>query len=400
MSMLRYLTAPGGKSKLQLPARGSLATVASSAADGKPKLKLHVPNYGMIYLPPPDTSASGESVEPRDDAVMYGELELTLPMGYGTRRCKAIRVGFRTVLTLDLGSGRKFEEDVLFERKVEIIGSNADGMELFEGSQRYVHAYDVADSRFQFTIIIPANLASHDWHTNGVISHILFAEVEGQPEANDWGMARVGSASSLFGLRRSSRQGSASGSRGTSPVRSSPAQSPPASPRMASSPSRSSFSFSPTERSQSIPYPQVCGAQFANALANLNINGQNGGRSTSTIGESSRLARSYAPPFGSPPDSPLASSPPSNDFYPNYTKSISITRQVPPLLPRAPSYDASEAEAGEAEWLSGTLRTKRNCMIVYNPSPTGGVNELSERMSGYIGGLGVWELQMVSDVVS
>lgn len=51
-------------------------------------------------------------------------------------------------------------------------------------------------------------------------------------------------------------------------------------------------------------------------------------------------------------------------------------------------------------WIIGRHTAKRNCMVVYNPSPTGEVNELNEQANGYIAGLGVWELRMVSDVVS
>ena len=35
--------------------------------------------------------------------------------------------------------------------------------------------------RFDFTILIPSNLAPHDWHTNGSIEHKIYAEVEGLP---------------------------------------------------------------------------------------------------------------------------------------------------------------------------------------------------------------------------
>jgi hypothetical protein len=39
-------------------------------------------------------------------------------------------------------------------------------------------------------------------------------------------------------------------------------------------------------------------------------------------------------------------------------------------------------------------------MLIYNPNPGDGANELHDRASGYVPGLGVWELVLVSDVVS
>lgn len=125
--MLRFLTT--GASKARAPSR-------PPAVDGPLKLKLIVPNWGVMYLPAPELQADGsDSTEPREDHPFRGELEVTLPPG-GPKRCKSVRVGLRTVITLDMGSGRRFEEDVLFERKVEIISSTADGIWLNEGVQR------------------------------------------------------------------------------------------------------------------------------------------------------------------------------------------------------------------------------------------------------------------------
>lgn len=129
--MLRFLTGAKGKSQPLL--RGSLVTATSS--DSQIQLKVIVQNWGVIYLPQP-AEEGVDSTEPREDYPFGGELEITLPPGSGPKRCKSIRVGLRTMITLDLGHGRRFEEDVLFERKVEIISSTADGIWLEEGVQR------------------------------------------------------------------------------------------------------------------------------------------------------------------------------------------------------------------------------------------------------------------------
>ncbi len=77
---------------------------------------------------------------PRDDKELHGQLEIYLPPGGGPRRCKAIRVQFRTTVKLDMGRGRmggekKREDEVIFERKVELRGVTAIGLCLDEGIQ-------------------------------------------------------------------------------------------------------------------------------------------------------------------------------------------------------------------------------------------------------------------------
>jgi hypothetical protein len=85
---------------------------------------------------------------------------------------------------------------------------------------------------------------------------------------------------------------------------------------------------------------------------------------------------------------------------------LSITRQEELVLPRVPSYDDSMAQLSlndnnnnvTPDWITGMHVAKRNCMIVYNPNPLGGVNELADHANGYVPGLGVWSWRMLSDV--
>jgi len=72
----------------------------------------------------------------RTDRESRGELEVEIPPGMGRVRVKAIRVGMRTETELTLGEGRVKEKDVIFERKVEVRGGNAEGIILEEGVQR------------------------------------------------------------------------------------------------------------------------------------------------------------------------------------------------------------------------------------------------------------------------
>lgn len=89
--------------------------------------------------------------------------------------------------------------------------------------------------------------------------------------------------------------------------------------------------------------------------------------------------------------------------------SMSITRQEPFSMPQAPSYDESQAmyqsksleSVGEGDrWISGTHSTSRTIAIIYNPNPTGEVNQLDESVSSFAPGLGVYEWRMVAEEVS
>jgi hypothetical protein len=104
-------------------------------------LALHVPSYGAIRLN--GNSDPFSELDPNDphaprDVPLTGELEVNVPEDLGRQRCKAIRVGVRTVVRLDMGPRRKGEEDTIFERKVEIIAGNAEGIWLESGRQPLV----------------------------------------------------------------------------------------------------------------------------------------------------------------------------------------------------------------------------------------------------------------------
>ena len=69
-----------------------------------------------------------------------GLVEVVIPPG-AKRRCKSVRVGVRTKASLKMTSERGWEHDTIFERRVELLGGDAEGMLLDEGVQRYV-SYD------------------------------------------------------------------------------------------------------------------------------------------------------------------------------------------------------------------------------------------------------------------
>lgn len=74
--------------------------------------------------------------EPRTDVEFHGDLEVIIPPYSGPRRCRSIIVGIRTKYVIDARHGRAREEGILYESKVELLGS-AEGVRLDVGSQRY-----------------------------------------------------------------------------------------------------------------------------------------------------------------------------------------------------------------------------------------------------------------------
>lgn len=155
----------------------------TTPSPSEPTLTLHVPAYGVLYLPRPslnternndlaDPEATSEAGPSQSDGVdstylshpneLRGELEINIPplqpqsrrgsgsvvthpqhqgQGQGQsrrggKRCKAIRVGWRTVVRLAMGPERGWEEDVIFERDLGNVAGSSEGIWLEEGITR------------------------------------------------------------------------------------------------------------------------------------------------------------------------------------------------------------------------------------------------------------------------
>jgi hypothetical protein len=102
------------------------------------RLALRVEGYGAVFIPPPDDPLWPAAVrdQPRDDHLIRGVLDVFIPPG-GKRRCKTIRVGLKTLARLNMGPTRGWEEDVIFERKCEMLSGTSEGLCLGEGIERY-----------------------------------------------------------------------------------------------------------------------------------------------------------------------------------------------------------------------------------------------------------------------
>lgn len=202
----------------------------------------------------------------------------------------------------------------------------------------------------------------HDWHPNAKITHYLYAELEGVPDAVP---PRIGSSSSLFsfmGGKRSSPPQSSRPSRSGSPA--------PGAGQLMASPPRSGTSTPVTGSS-----PAAAPMAIEAALAGLHVATGPSGISTA-------------------PTSPVGSPGTENDdpIHTMQASSMSITRQE--LFPRAPAYEAK----GDPEWLIGNVSAKRSIMLMYNPDPNGGVTDYDDCANGYAPGLGIWNARFSSDV--
>ena len=103
------------------------------------QLKIHIPAWGVVFVKPPQELdlhplEDGSEVRepPVEDTVLSGTLEVIMKE---RRRCQAISVVVQSVCRLYMGKVRGWEEDGIFERGVEVLGGNADGIWLEKGSQ-------------------------------------------------------------------------------------------------------------------------------------------------------------------------------------------------------------------------------------------------------------------------
>lgn len=85
---------------------------------------------GQFELHPAESGTTAEP--PTEDTVISGYLEVTMRE---RRRCTAISVGVQSVCRLNMGTKRGWEEDGIFERGVEILSGDAEGIWLDKGSQ-------------------------------------------------------------------------------------------------------------------------------------------------------------------------------------------------------------------------------------------------------------------------
>lgn len=316
---------------------------------------------GVVFIRPPRRSElhpfddAAETTEPpSDDTLLSGTLEVIMKE---RRRCHSISVGVQSVSRLHMGE-HGWEEDGIFERGVEVLGGDAEGIWLEKGSQS-----------FTFSILLPATLAAHDRHEFGRISYILKATVEGIPSTTGvlsfWkGKNDAGGIASDIPFKEDFEKVIARSDKLAQDAR-----------------ADSRGSFSP---------PQGLSPQ----LAAMSLGGSPSPQDESAIA------------FGE-------ASPSLSGLY--HRRLSSDIQRIPSIaLPNSRVADDNGSiysfqSAGTADgpyrtektgWLKGDLHASRSLIVHVNPNPVDGVTQLDIRKEGRVDGLGPWRFTASSDVVS
>lgn len=102
----------------------------------QPILTIHVPGYGSIRMIEPSPLQN----EPRQDFILNGHLEIFVPQPLGRLRCRLIKIGFRSILTLRPSPDSPEEVDTLYDTDTELQGADGGGSYtwLEVGTQRHV----------------------------------------------------------------------------------------------------------------------------------------------------------------------------------------------------------------------------------------------------------------------
>lgn len=277
------------------------------------------------------------------------------------RRAHSISIGVQSVCRLHMGPQRGWEEDGIFERGVEILEGDEEGIWLEKGSQS-----------FSFSILLPATLATHDKHQFGRLSYILTARVEGAPSSSGWGIGAIWkSKESTLDDGIEFRADFVSVIARSDKLAHELHASPKMEPRRMSS---SHTGLSPQMR----------------AASGLGLDLVSPDESAIAMGE------------GSPSLDGLYHRRQSTDLerVPSFNLSGSpLTNQ----RGRRGSIDSAQSlDNGSKDthgWLKGDLHASRGLIVHANPNPTGGVTQLDVRKAGAAEGLGSWRLSISADVV-
>jgi hypothetical protein len=327
----------------------------------QPVLTIHIPSYGSIHMPNPNHSASLEGIGHEDARgtthPLHGELEVSISQAIGAQKCKSIRVGVRGSVALDMGTPRGWEEDELYRSEIELVGNKNQLLQPEEvegevwlpvGTKRcvlYPFAVFARWSglnlyRFPFTLNLPSTLPPHDHHPRGKIWYRVYAEMETYS--------------------------------GTS-----------------------SRSISDTTAAD----------QESSHKSRISVQHGREDHAAPISLKSSRTVKKPAP--GAVPD---ANTNKTTDYAKIHHHDITRTESSV-IGGRAPAYKLGEKTSppvGEhvsrqARDLAGdisTVGTERIVIFVYNPNPRGGITTLEDRSAGNAPGVGVYRLEMLSDVVS
>lgn len=327
------------------------------------EVKIHIPAWGIAFVRPPrplevhpsETTSSHSIGRPSKDTVLSGGLEIIMKE---RRRVKAISVGVQSVCRLYMGQSRSWEEDGIFERGVEVLSGDEEGIWLEKGSQS-----------FSFSILLPGTLATTDSHTFGRVSYIITARVEGIESSTS-------SFSSIFKFKTlsSSLPSSTSGIPNIADFERVIARSDKFAADIALGRARSAST------SRSVASDRVSSPEPGTDRPSIDGQAVNDSGSPPFDGLYTRRRSSDISPVSTPLS--LASSLPEPSFGPLFGNSDGST------------------QSEKIDWLHGDLKGSRR-LSIYAVSPfTGGVSQLDVRKEGSVDGLGSWKFSAAAEVFS
>ncbi len=260
--------------------------------------------------------------------------------------------------------------------------------------QRQAHRRCQANTSFSFSILLPATLATHDYHGFARVSYILTARVEGMPA--------TGRLNQMFKSREIPVQGEVPFLADfqmviarSDKIASEQAQSfgKGGAPAMSRGPSR--------DRSDSLSSMSALGL-------GLDAPPSPGGDVAIAFGDDSSSASTpLRGLYHRRQSSNLLDSPPING-----TSSPSGNRPSPlrrdtedqvSIRSRSSSVDLTAMKSEKAEkagWMIGDICGIRAFKVHANPAPSGGAYQLDIRKEGYVEGLGLWRFSATSDAFS
>jgi hypothetical protein len=208
--------------------------------------------------------------------------------------------------------------------------------------------------RFSFSLLLPASLATHDYHAHGRVSHIFTARVVGVPPSS--GMV------SIFGRRHDAHliEGKIPYKEDFEAVI---ARSDKVAADIASGKRTPSPSSSPVLADSAIAF------------------GDEGAVSVTGLYTRRQSFDSRRPGQTDPV------SPPLDDDR----RSISSFRS---------NGSGQDGRSESAGWLKGDICVQRFMLVHANPSPTGGISQLDLRKEGFVDGIGSWRFSASAEVVS
>lgn len=292
------------------------------------------------------------------------------------RRVQAISVGVQGVTRLHMGTQRSWEEDGIFERGVEVLSGDAEGIWLEKGEQS-----------FSFTILLPATLATYDYHPFGRVSYLLTARIEGLPTSSKF---------NVFKSREVPIQGDV-------PFLADFQVVIARSDRISSQDSKSRRGSATSRRSNGGDSPNL-----SPLVSGMSLNETGSAHSEEAIAfgtdsqhSSTSVRGLYHRRQSSDMNMPSPPSAGADELSPPFSAVPLNVRRDSDEVSLASSVRSTDTMRSEKNgWLVGDISVIRELKVHANPSGSNGVQQLDLRKEGYVEGLGPWRFLATSEAMS